>query len=204
MTKAAQQAMTPDAAILRLADGNARFASGRSVHPNFLAQADAAAGGQYPFAVVLCCIDSRSAPEIIFDQGIGDLFVPRVAGNYSTVDILGSMEFATAVAGAKAIMVVGHTGCGAVMGACDNVQMGNLSAVIDAIRPAVMAVPGFQNDRTSTNTAFVNAVTEENVRRTVAKIRSDSAILRELEQSGKIKIVGAMHDLSTHRITFLH
>ena len=114
------------------------------------------------------------------------------------------MEFATAVAGAKAIMVVGHTKCGAVMGACDNVQMGNLSTVIDAIRPAVVAVPGFQNDRTSANTAFVNAVTEENVRRTVARIRSDSAVIRELEQSGKLRIVGAMHDLSTHKVTLLN
>lgn len=204
MTKASQQAMTPDQAIQRLADGNARFASGRSVNPDFLAQADATANGQFPFAVVLCCIDSRSAPEIIFDQGLGDLFVPRIAGNYAQADILGSMEFATAAAGAKAIMVVGHTGCGAVMGACDHVQMGNLTTVIDAIRPAVLAVPGFQNNRTSTNTAFVRAVTEENVRLTVAKIRNDSAILRDLEQAGKIKIVGAMHDLSTHKVTLLN
>lgn len=204
MTQAEQQAMTPTQAIMRLAEGNARFANGQSVRRDLTAQARETATGQYPFAVVLACIDSRCAPEIVFDQGVGKIFAPRMAGNYAQADVLGGMEFATKISGAKAIVVVGHTRCGAVMGACDNVQLGNLTTVIDAIRPAVNAVPGFEGARTSQNTAFVDAVTEENVRLTIAKIRRDSPILRELEETGKIKIAGAMHDLSTGRVTFIN
>lgn len=204
MTREQQQAMSPDAAVARLKAGNARFASGTSLHTDYAAQKRATATAQYPFAVVLSCIDSRCAPEIVFDQGIGDVFVPRIAGNYANTDILGSMEFATKVAGARAIVVVGHTGCGAVMGACDNVELGNLTTVIQAIRPAVNQVNNVPGERTSGNAKFVHAVTEENVRLTVAKIRNDSPILRDLETNGQIKIVGAMHDLATGKVTFLN
>ncbi len=203
MSRADQQAMTPDQAIERLAEGNRRFVSGQSINRDHVAAKQATAAGQHPFAVVLACIDSRVSPEIVFDQGLGDLFVPRVAGNYAPTDILGSMEFATKVAGARAIVVVGHTGCGAVMGACDNVELGNLTTVISAIRPAVDAVQGVPGDRSSANAEFVLAATEMNVRRTVSSIRTSSPILRDLEASGQIKIVGAMHDLETGRVTYL-
>lgn len=204
MTRAEQQAMTPDQAIARLAEGNARFMSGTNQPLDLPAQVGATGSGQYPFAVVLACIDSRSGPELVFDQGLGDIFVPRIAGNYVQSDILGSMEFATKVAGAKAIVVVGHTGCGAVKGACDDVQLGNLTTVIQAIRPAVYAVQNVPGARDSSNDAFVRAVTEENVRLTVEKIRNDSPILRELEASGQIRIVGAMQDITTGEVVFMN
>jgi carbonic anhydrase len=200
--KAQQSAITPDEALARLKKGNERFVGGQSLHRDYPAQVTATAGGQYPMAVVLSCIDSRSAPEIVFDQGLGDLFVARVAGNYATADILGSMEFATKVAGAKLVVVMGHTECGAIKGACDNVDMGNLTTVIQALRPAVDDVKDAAGDRTSKNKKFVQLVAEANVRRTVAKIRQESPILRELEQSGQIKIVGAMHDISSGQVSF--
>jgi carbonic anhydrase len=200
--KAQQSAMAPDAALARLKEGNQRFVSGNSLRRNYVAQAKATYTGQYPFAVVLSCIDSRSAPEIVFDQGIGDLFVARVAGNYAPVDIIGSIEFATKVAGAKLIVVMGHTECGAIKGACDDVKLGNLTTVIQSLRPAVDDVKDVQEDRTSKNKQFVRLVTEANVRRTVAKLRTDSPILKDLEQSGQIKIIGAMHDISTGQVTY--
>ncbi len=204
MTAQQQQAMTPDQALARLTEGNRRFATGTSLQRDLSAQKRETATGQHPFAVVLSCIDSRSAPEIVFDQGIGDIFVPRIAGNYATTDILGSMEFATKVAGARVIVVVGHTECGAVKGACDDVRLGNLTTVIQAIRPAVDEVSNVPGDRASSNPSFVLAATEQNVRRTVLKIRSESEILRDLERSGQIRIVGAMHDLATGRVTYLN
>lgn len=204
VTKAEQQAMTPQQALDRLAAGNERFVAGKSMHRNFPEQVRATAPGQFPYAVVLSCMDSRSAPEIIFDQGLGDLFVPRLAGNYVQADMLGGMEFATKVSGARLIVVVGHSACGAVMGACDNVELGNLTTVIQAIRPAVANVQTNSADRSSANPAFVRAVTIENVRLAVAKIRSDSPILRDLEQSGQIKIVGAMHELDTGKVVWLN
>jgi carbonic anhydrase len=147
-------------------------------------------------------MDSRSSPEIVFDQGIGDLFVVRIAGNYAQTDIIGSLEYATKVAGAKLVVVMGHTECGAIKGACDDVKLGNLTTVIQALRPAVDDVKDVQEDRTSKNKKFVLLVTEANVRRTVAKLRTDSPVLRELEQSGQIKIVGAINDVSTGGVTF--
>lgn len=204
MTQAAQQAMTPDQALGRLAEGNRRFMNGRSEHRDYPAQVRATARAQYPFAVVLSCIDSRSAPELVFDQGIGDLFVPRVAGNYAPADMLGSMEFATKVAGARLIVVMGHTECGAIKGAVDNVQLGNLTTVIDALRPAVADVTNVPGPQTSSNSALVLAATEMNVRRTMAVIRRDSPIIRQLEESGQIRIVGAMHDVATGGVVFLN
>jgi carbonic anhydrase len=202
--KAAQSAITPDAALARLQEGNRRFIAGEGIQRNYLQQMKETSAGQYPFAVVLSCIDSRSAPEIIFDQGIGDLFVARVAGNYAPVDMLGSMEFATKVAGAKLVVVLGHTECGAIKGACDNVELGNLTTVIQALRPAVDDVKDVPGERNSKNKQFVLAVTQANVRRTVAGIRAGSPILRDLERTGQIKIVGAMHDIATGQVTFLN
>jgi carbonic anhydrase len=200
--KAEQSAITPDEALARLKDGNQRFVTADSLRRDYPAQVKATSSGQYPFAAVLSCMDSRSSPEIVFDQGIGDLFVVRIAGNYAQPDIMGSLEYATKVAGAKLVVVMGHTECGAIKGACDGVQMGNLTTIIQALQPAVDDVKDFQGDRTSKNKAFVLLVTEANVRRTVAKLREDSPILRELEQSGQIKIVGAIHDISTGQVTF--
>jgi carbonic anhydrase len=201
----AQTKITPDQAIARLSEGNHRFVSDTSLHRDYAAQVKATSTGQYPFAVVIACLDSRSAPEIIFDQGIGDMFVGRVAGNYCPVDLLGSAEFGTKVAGAKLVVVLGHTECGAIKGACDNVELGNLTTVIHALQPAVADLHegDVAGERTSKNSKFVKAVTEANVRRTVAGIRTQSPILREMEQSGQIKIVGAMYDIATGEVTWL-
>ena len=200
--QAEQSAITPDDALARLKDGNQRFVTADSLRRNYPAQVKATSSGQYPFAAILSCMDSRSSPEIVFDQGIGDLFVVRIAGNYAQTDIMGSLEYATKVAGAKLVVVMGHTECGAIKGACDGVQMGNLTTVIQALQPAVDDVKDFPGDRTSKNKAFVRLVTEANVRRTVAKLRADSPILRELEQTGRIKILGAIQDISTGQVTF--
>jgi carbonic anhydrase len=200
--KTEQSAITPDQALQRLKDGNQRFVSGQSLRRDYPAQVKASASGQYPFAVVLSCIDSRSAPEIVFDQGIGDLFVARVAGNYATADIIGSIEFTTKILGAKLVVVMGHTECGAIKGACDGVQMGNITTVMRALQPAVDDVKDAQGDRTSKNKQFVLLVTEANIRRTVAKLRQESPILTDMEQSGQIKIIGALHDISTGQVTF--
>jgi carbonic anhydrase len=206
MTARDQKAISPAAALDRLKAGNDRFVDGRSVKRNLVAQRTETASGQYPYAVVLSCLDSRSGPELVFDQGIGDIFVARVAGNYANTDIIGSMEFATKVAGAKLIVVMGHTECGAVKGAADDVELGNLTTVIKAIRPAVVNTPStvdHADDRSSKNKKFVRAVTETNVRRTLDKIRADSPILRELEASGDLILVGAIHNLGTGRVEFL-
>ena len=201
--KAAQSAMTPDQALARLAEGNRRFVAGTSLHRDYPAQVKATSAGQFPFAVVISCIDSRSGPELVFDQGIGDIFVARVAGNYCPVDLLGSTEYATKKAGAKLVVVLGHTDCGAVKGACDKVELGNLTTVMHAIQPAVDSVTDEQADRSSHNKKFVRAVTEANVRRTIAGIRANSPILHHLEETGDVKIVGAMLDISSGTVTFL-
>ncbi len=203
MTHAIQEAMTPDQALGRLTAGNERFVAGTSLHHDYRHEAEASLEHQYPFAAVISCMDSRSAPEIVFDQGIGDIFVARVAGNYAPVDIAGSMEYATKVAGAKLIVIMGHTSCGAVKGACDNVQLGNLTTVIQAIRPAVEEVQNVPGERNSKNKEFVDAVVRANVRRTVVVLRRESPILREMEEKGEIKIIGAVHDLATGKVTIL-
>jgi len=203
ITRAEQQAMTPDQALERLVAGNERFAAGKSLLRDHPAQVRATADSQHPFAVVLACIDSRTTPEIIFDHGLGKLFVPRIAGNYVQTDLLGSMEFATAVAGAKLIVVLGHTSCGAINGACDGVELGNLTTVMNELRPAVESVQGIPGERNSQNAAFVAAVTEQNVHLAVQRIRTDSPIIRELEQNGQVKIVGAIYDNRTGVVEFL-
>jgi carbonic anhydrase len=202
-TAETQAALTPAEALEMLKEGNARFVSGAMLDRDYMAQVAQTAQGQFPFAVVLGCIDSRVPPEIVFDQGIGDLFAPRIAGNFENVDILGSMEFATAVAGSKVVVVLGHTSCGAVKGACDHVELGNLTGTLANIAPAVYAVrddvPG---PHTSANPTFVQAVAEENVERTVVDVLERSPVMAELVEAGDLIVVGAMHDVATGEVTF--
>ncbi len=202
-TMESQAALTPDTALAMLKEGNERFLNDTMVERDLNAQVAATAGGQYPHSIVLSCIDSRVPPEMVFDQGIGDIFAPRIAGNFVDEELLGSMEFAAAVAGSKALVVLGHTECGAVKGACDDVKLGNLTKTLAAIRPAVEAVEGFEGERTSKNKAFVDAVTHENVRQTVDNIIERSPVLAELVNDGKLKVVGAIYDVGSGKVTFL-
>lgn len=202
-TKESQAAMTPERALELIKEGNERFVTNRRIARDYLAEVTQTAAGQYPFAVVLGCIDSRVPMEIVFDQGIGDLFAPRIAGNFVNTDILGSMEFATAVAGSKLIVVLGHTECGAVKGACDHVELGNLTHTLSNIAPAVYATTGVEGPRDSSNKAFVNAVAHENVAMTVQNVLDRSPIMAGLVEEGKLMVVGAMHDVATGRVTFL-
>lgn len=198
-TKAAQQVMTPDAVLADLKVGNERFASGNSTRQDWLAQAKVTArDGQFPKAIVLGCLDSRVPPEIVFDQAIGDIFVGRVAGNFENVDLLGSKEFGTKVAGAKLIVVLGHTACGAVQGAIAGAELGNLTATLDNIEPAVAATPG---DKTDPD--FENRVIIENVRQTVRDIKERSSVISELVESGQLRVVGAWYDLATGKVQWL-
>ena len=202
-TQASQAQLTPAAALALLKAGNARFLEGAMLERDLSAQVAATAGGQFPHSIVLSCIDSRVPPELVFDQGIGDIFTPRVAGNFVDPELLGRMEFAAAVAGSKAIVVLGHTECGAVKGACDDVKLGNLTSTLSYIRPAVEAVEGFEGERNSGNKAFVDAVTHENVRQTVDDILSQSTVLAALANEGKLAVVGAVYDVSTGKVTFM-
>ena len=202
MTQQAQRDMTLDQAFNALKDGNQRFVSGKMLKRDLMAQVRATASGQFPFAVVLGCIDSRVAPELVFDQGIGDIFSPRIAGNFANTDIIGSIEFATKLAGAKLIVVLGHTECGAVKGACDNAQLGNLTHTLSNISPAVYAATGVQGARNSKNKAFVQKVAGENVRLTVKSLTDRSTVLRNLVAEKQLKVIGAMHDVGTGRVSF--
>lgn len=199
LTKSVQASITPDKAIDILKSGNARFASNKPLRRNLKAQVQTTALGQFPFASVVGCIDSRAAPELVFDQGIGDLFVARVAGNTVNPDILGSLEYAAKVAGSRVIVVLGHTSCGAIKGACDDVKLGNLTTLLEKFKPAVAAAstPGEHN---SHNHAFVDDVTELNVKQVVARIRTESPVLKTLEDEGKIRIVGALYDTSNGKV----
>jgi len=202
--KAAQTATSPSAALARLKDGNARFLAGESTDRDYAQQINATASGQFPFASVISCLDSRAAPEILFDQGIGDLFVGRVAGNIVNDDLLGSLEFGSKVAGSKLIVVLGHTECGAVKGACDYVELGNLTGLLDKIEPAIDAVPVDGGDRSSSNAAFVREVTDMNVRLTVTSITQRSPVLAEMVAAGDLQIVGAVYDISTGQVNWLN
>jgi len=202
--KEQQSALTPDKVLTDLMDGNARYVAGKISDPEIKKRITNSADGQYPKAVVLSCLDSRVPVELVFDQRIGDIFVGRVAGNIEDEDQLGSMEFATKLAGAKLVFVFGHSACGAVKGACDGAKLGNLTALLARIKPAVDAVPGFKpEERTSKNEEFVEKVIEQNVRQTMSDIHKDSPVLAELEASGKIKIVGGIYDLHTGKVTLL-
>lgn len=198
-----QAALTPTKVLNDLMAGNARYVQGNVSSPNIKSRISTTSKGQYPKAVILSCLDSRVPVEMVFDQGIGDIFVGRVAGNVENGDQLGSMEFATKLAGSKLVMVLGHTACGAVKGACDNAKLGNVTGLLRNIRPAVRNVKGFDEDRSSGNPDFVNAVVEENVRITVADIRRKSKVLAELEKAGEIAIVGGVYDLATGKVTLL-
>ena len=203
-TKETQAAMTPASALQALIDGNKRFTSASQVDRDLNQQIADTAGGQYPFATVLHCIDSRVSAELLFDQGIGDVFSIRIAGNFVNDDILGSMEFACKLAGTKLVVVLGHTACGAVKGACDHARLGNLTTLINKLEPAVEAVtePTEPEDRTSKNIDFVNAVAKKNVEMTIRNIRNRSAVLKEMEDDGSIAIVGGMYDIADGSVTF--
>jgi carbonic anhydrase len=202
LTKEIQASISPKDALELLKEGNKRFVNNLKINRNLLQQANETSDGQYPFAVVLSCIDSRTSAELIFDQGLGDLFSVRIAGNIINEDILGSMEFACKVAGSKMIVVLGHTKCGAVKGACDHVEMGNLTALLSKIRPAVDEEMTTRENRTSSNAEFVEKVTNINVKRTMKSILERSSILKEMVDAGKIGIIGGTHDISTGVVTF--
>lgn len=203
-TAEVQKTLTPDGVLQELMAGNQRFTAGKQTNTNIATRIAQTSSGQFPKAYILSCVDSRVPVEQVFDQGIGDIFVGRVAGNVESVEQLGSMEFASAAAGVKLVMVLGHEACGAVKGACDHVKMGNLTTLLGEITPAVNSVKGFAaKDRTSENKEFVAAVVEENVRRTVSDLRKRSSVLAGLEKEGKIKIVGGLYSLHTGEVTLL-
>ena len=203
-TKETQSKMTPELALQALKEGNQRFINQNKVDRNLLEQVNDTSTGQYPFATILSCIDSRVSSELIFDQGIGDIFSVRIAGNFVNEDILGSMEFACKLAGTKLVLVLGHTACGAVKGACDHARLGNLTALINKIEPAVEAVtePQDFNLRNSGNAAFVDAVAKKNVEMTIDAIRNSSSVLADMEREGSIQIVGGMYDIKTGQVHF--
>ena len=201
-TKESQATMTPEAAVARLREGNARFVAGESRVRNLPAKVRATAEGQYPFAVILSCLDSRAPVELIFDQTIGDVFNARVAGNVLDDDILGSMEFGCKVSGSKLILVLGHSNCGAVKGAIDNVELGRLTSLLNKIKPAAAAVPDNVQPRNSTNKDFVQKTAEENVHLVMRQIREQSPILREMLDQKKIGLAGGMYDLKTGEVHF--
>lgn len=203
LTKEMQAEITPSKALGLLKEGNQRFVSNLKINRNLLQQANETSDGQHPFAVILSCIDSRTSAELIFDQGLGDIFSVRIAGNIINEDILGSMEFGCKVAGSKIIVVLGHTKCGAVKGACDHVEMGNLTALLTKIRPAVDDETQTKENRNSGNTDFVENVSVINVKRTVKSIMERSPILKEMIEKGEIGIAGGTHDITTGEVTFL-
>ncbi|MFM1877397.1 MAG: hypothetical protein RLZZ241_263 [Bacteroidota bacterium] len=203
-TEETQKTMTPKKALQYLEEGNLRFQNNLKANRNLLEQVNETAEGQFPFATILSCIDSRVSAELVFDQGLGDIFSIRIAGNFINEDILGSMEFACKLAGTKLIVVLGHTSCGAIKGACDHARMGHLTTLISKIEPAVAAVatPKDPELRNSKNIAFVDEVAEMNVHLALENIRSQSEILQKMEQTGEISIVGGMYDLSTGAVSF--
>jgi carbonic anhydrase len=203
LTKEMQDAITPESAILLLKEGNERFRKNLKANRNLLQQANETSDGQHPFAVVLSCIDSRTSAELIFDQGLGDIFSVRIAGNILNEDILGSMEFACKVSGSKIIVVLGHSKCGAIQGACDHVEMGNLTALLAKIQPAIANEDTITENRSSNNTEFVERVTRLNVKMVMQDIVKRSPILKEMVDKNEIKIIGGIHDLTTGKVTFI-
>lgn len=203
-TKETQMSISPEKAVHLLKEGNNRFIENKTISRDLLDQVKDTSIGQFPFATILSCIDSRVSSELIFDQGIGDIFSARVAGNFVNEDILGSMEFACKLAGTKVVLVLGHTACGAVKGACDNAKLGNLSALLSKIKPAVEAVtnPIDTSLRNSSNIDFVNTVAKKNVHMTITNIRTQSPVLKEMEDEEMIKIIGAMYDIKDGSVSF--
>lgn len=203
VTDEAQKSTSPDMALAALRAGNERVLKGKSANCDRAAQVKATAKDQNPFAAILGCIDSRVAPELVFDQHIGDIFAARVAGNISNVDIIGSLEYATKVAGARAIVVLGHTGCGAIKAAVDHVKLGNITALLKNIDPALKAVGTVSGRNDSTNLDLVHKVTEANVRLTAESLVKRSKIIKTMVDTGELKIAGAVHDVGTGKVTWL-
>ena len=201
-SKETQSSLTPDAALQILKEGNQRFVQNLKANRNLLQQVNETSAGQFPFATILSCIDSRTSAELIFDQGLGDVFSIRIAGNILNEDILGSMEFATKVVGTKVLVVLGHTKCGAIVGACNHVELGNLTKLLDKIQPAIEKETATTEDRSGANASFVKNVTENNVHLTIDRVRKESPIIAELEEQGAIKIVGGMYDVETGVVSF--
>ena len=203
LTKEEQDKLTPSQVIEMLQQGNARFVAGEVTVSNHRSQIRKAASSQYPKAIVLSCVDSRVHVEDVFDRGIGDMFVARVAGNFVNADILGSMEFACHVSGAKVILVLGHEHCGAIKSAIDGVELGNITEMLSKLQPAVEHVTEVKGERNSSNLQYVHDVTEANVRLTIQRIRSESPILAQMESEGKIAIRGSLYDMDNGEVTFL-
>lgn len=203
MTKEEQKKLTPDSILQEFIDGNKRFQSGTTTVRDHSIQARESAPGQFPKAIVLSCVDSRVPVEDVFDQGLGDIFVGRVAGNFVNEDLLGSMEFACKVSGAKLILVMGHQHCGAIKGAIDDVKMGNITAMLSKIKPAVTMSQDFKGKKSSKNDEFVKHVSENNVLYAIDQIRKNSPILKEMEDKGEIKIVGVFYNLTDGTLEFL-
>ena len=201
-TAESQSTVTPEMALQFLKEGNKRFTKNIKTNRNLLEQVNDTREGQWPFAIVLSCIDSRTSAELVFDQGLGDIFSARIAGNILNADILGSMEFATKMVGSKVIVVLGHTKCGAVKGACDSLQMGNLTTLLNKIQPAVYEEKTTEQNRTGKNMEFVENVATLNVMLTMERIRRESVIIRELEEAGQIKIIGGKYDVDTGAVEF--
>jgi carbonic anhydrase len=199
-----QATMTPQKSLDYLKEGNIRFQNNLKANRNLLEQVNDTSEGQFPFATILSCIDSRVSAELVFDQGLGDIFSVRIAGNFVNTDILGSMEFACKLAGTKLIVVLGHTACGAVKGACDDAKLGNLTSMLSKIKPAVEAVaePKDASLRNSSNPEFVDNVASKNVLLAIDNIMKDSPVLAEMANNGDIKIVGAMYDINTGAVDF--
>lgn len=202
LTKEIQDHLTPEKALALLREGNYRFVNNLKANRNLLQQVNETRDGQWPFATILSCIDSRTSAELIFDQGLGDVFSVRIAGNIINEDVLGSLEYGCKVAGSKIIIVLGHTKCGAVSGACDGLQMGHISTLLNKIQPAIYMETTIRENRNSSNPAFVNAVTHLNVERSVRLISEQSMILREMHQQGEIAITGAVYNVETGIVEF--
>lgn len=201
-TKETQDKITPQQALEFLKEGNVRFLKNLKVNRNLLMQVNQTSDGQFPFATILSCIDSRTSAELIFDQGLGDIFSIRIAGNVLNDDILGSMEYACGVANSKIIVVLGHTRCGAVISACDQVKLGHITGLLQKIKPAIESETTMSSERNGQNLTFVNRVSEINVQLTINQIRQQSPILSDLEKDGKIIIVGGIYDVETGIVSF--
>jgi carbonic anhydrase len=202
-TQATQSELTPELALEILQQGNLRFMKNMQAHRDLLEQVNATSDGQFPFAAILSCIDSRTSAELIFDQGLGDIFSIRVAGNILNDDILGSMEFSCKLAGSKLIVVLGHTKCGAITGACNNVKLGHVTAMLQKVAPAIAKETETTDDRTGANAKYVRNVTKINVDLTVEQVRRQSPILAEMERAGEIKIVGGLYDVESGHVSFM-
>ena len=201
-TKETQDTLTPEHALDILKEGNIRFVNNIKAHRNLLQQVNETSSGQFPFAAILSCIDSRTSAELIFDQGLGDILSIRIAGNILNDDILGSMELACKIAGSKLIVVIGHTKCGAIEAACNNIELGNLTSLLRKIKPAIETETKTFINRNGTNNSYLYNVTVNNVFLTVQKIKAQSSILKEMEEKNEIKIIGGLHDIETGQVTF--